>query len=139
MSHIDFTDDLAEFSISKNVKEMKEEIMQRNQLFNQFVNEKNNTELSALYSEDALLYPPKQTVIKGKDAISDFFGAVFNQGINKGDFSTKEISIEGNLAYETGDYLLFAGNDQVVAQGHYLYVWKYINGIWYIHQDIWND
>lgn len=118
---------------------MKEKVALRNQQFNQYVNEKNNAQLSELYTEDALIYPPKQPAVQGKEKISDFFGAVFNQGINKGDFSTKEIRIEGNFAYETGNYLLFAGEGQTVAQGHYMYVWKYIDGEWYIHQDIWND
>lgn len=118
---------------------MKEKVALRNQQFNQYVNEKNNAQLSELYTEDALIYPPKQPTVQGKEKISEFFGAVFNQGINKGDFSTTEISIEGNFAYETGNYRLFAGEGQLVAQGHYMYVWKYIDGEWYIHQDIWND
>ncbi|MCW3465805.1 YybH family protein [Chitinophaga nivalis] len=118
---------------------MQQAIMQRNQLFNTYVQEKNSTGLATLYTTDATLFPPKLPAVTGNTAIGDFFAAVFQQGISSGTFASQHITITADIAVESGRYELFATPDHCVATGHYVYVWKNINDNWYIRQDIWND
>lgn len=118
---------------------MRTEINQRNEQFNQAILQQNGQALSVLYTGDALLYPPKQAVVQGREAIGLFFDAVFNMGVCKGGFNTLDLVIAGDYAFESGEYALLNAEDQELAKGFYMYVWQYVEGSWYILSDIWND
>lgn len=118
---------------------MRIKINQRNHQFNQAIHHQDGHALSLLYTAEAALYPPKQAVVRGREAIAQFFNAVFKMGVCKGSFSTKDLVIAGDYAFECGEYVLGNAEDQQLAKGFYLYVWQYVEGEWYIINDIWND
>ncbi|WP_316753068.1 YybH family protein [Pedobacter gandavensis] len=118
---------------------MKEQINLRNDQFNHAINKQDGVLLSQLYTADAVLYPPKQDVIHGREAIGLFFNEVFKMGVSKGSFKTIEMVVTADYAFESGEYGLWVAGNQLVAKGFYIYVWQFIEGEWYIISDIWND
>ncbi|WP_316838533.1 YybH family protein [Pedobacter gandavensis] len=118
---------------------MKEQIKLRNEQFNAAINQQDGHALCVLYVDEAMLYPPKQQVVQGREAIASFFNAVFKLGISKGNFLTKELLISADYAYESGEYVLLNAENQELAKGFYMYIWQYVEGEWYILKDIWND
>lgn len=118
---------------------MRKKINLRNEQFNQAINNQDGFELSLLYVQNAMLYPPKQARVQGRDAISFFFNSVFKLGVCKGCFTTMELIITGDYAIESGEYVLSTIEEDQLAKGFYMYTWQYIDGEWYILNDIWND
>lgn len=118
---------------------MNDRIRFRNQQFNDYVNTKDAVSLSQLYTQDAVLYPPKQPMVRSREAIACYFDAIFKMGIAKGNFNTGELTVTGTHAFETGNYQLYTSENLQAATGFYAYLWACIEGEWYIVSDIWND
>lgn len=130
---------MPEISISNHIHQMRTKINQRNDQFNRAIHHQDGHALSLLYTVDAVLYPPKQVAVKSREAIAQFFDAVFKSGVCKGGFRTQDLVISGDYAFEAGEYVLLNAEDQQLASGFYLYVWQYVEEEWYLIKDIWND
>ncbi|MEE8477258.1 MAG: DUF4440 domain-containing protein [Gemmatimonadales bacterium] len=113
-------------------------ILETNQRFIASVAAQNATDLVALYTEDAQLFPPNSDVIEGADDITAFWQGAFDSGLGGASLDTIEVDNEGDTAIESGRYRMTTPDGQVADQGKYLVVWKRLDDHWYIHRDIWN-
>ena len=59
-------------------------------------------------------------------------------GIKNAKLNILEVDQHGDTAIEVGQYTLSSADDQVMDQGKYVVIWKYENGCWKLHRDIWN-
>jgi uncharacterized protein (TIGR02246 family) len=94
--------------------------------------------LAGLYAPDAQAFPPNSDVVKGRAAIQGMWKSVLDSGIAAAELTTTGIEAQGNLASETGTYVMKTKDGKVADRGKYVVVWKKVNGQWMIHHDIWN-
>jgi ketosteroid isomerase-like protein len=52
--------------------------------------------------------------------------------------TTVDVEAEGDLAYESGTFLMADGAGRMVDRGKYVVVWKRVQSRWKLHRDIWN-
>jgi uncharacterized protein (TIGR02246 family) len=93
--------------------------------------------LAAMYAEDAMVLPPELKAIEGRPAIERFWKKALEPGI-KQTAKTLEAVVLGNVANETGTYLLKNPNGEIVEEGNYITIWKRVGNSWKIHREIWN-
>jgi len=94
--------------------------------------------ISEFYTESAILVPPESDFIQGKDNIIAFWQAAIDMGISSVKLDLTEIEQHGDTAIEIGRYTMFAENNAVIDHGKGMVIWKYENGDWKIHRDMWN-
>jgi uncharacterized protein (TIGR02246 family) len=92
--------------------------------------------LTDLYADDAVLLPPDQEPIHGREAIGDFW----RQGTDTGlEVSTLRLEVDGNVAYLVGRYHLPPTEDEEADSGQYVLCLKrQPDGAWKLTADIWN-
>ncbi len=95
--------------------------------------------LAALYAPDAVLLPPNQPAVFGRDAIAATNAAFFTTGDFKIDVEPLETVIDGELAYVAGRYRMWTGDGTLVDHGKYIEIWHTVNGEWLISRDIYNS
>ena len=102
-------------------------------------NGKDAEALSAMYAEDAVMLPPNEPAIFGRDAIRAGFRETFGSRDLKADIEALEIVVDGDLAYVAGRYRMWTGDGTLVDRGKYLEIWRAVDGQWLIHRDIHNS
>lgn len=98
--------------------------------------------VAAQYTEDAQLLPPNEAAIGGRGNIEAYWKAGADAGLSGLVLTAGEVSSEGSLAYEVGEFSIdVPGSDgkKSTAKGKYVVVWKNVGGKWFLHRDIWND
>ncbi len=125
-------------SCSVNSTDVTEQIRESNKVFMDAVLNGDTNTLSALYTNDAKLFPANSDVIDGKEAIGKFWSATLSMGIKKVLFETETAQKFGNIAIEEGKYTLYVEGDHIVDQGKYIVTWKNEEGSWKVFRDIWN-
>jgi uncharacterized protein (TIGR02246 family) len=93
--------------------------------------------MAAAYTKDAAAYPANSEIVSGRDAIQAMWKTVLDSGITTFELGTAEVEASGDLAYETGTYVMKMKDGSVADRGKYVVVWKRVNGQWLIHRDIW--
>ena len=109
-------------------------------------NAKDAAKISAFYTDDAVVMPPGQPVVIGRENIEAYYERGFEDDI--ADFRIKpvESKISGDQAFEAGmsrltqrsTASLASANPPVTSTGKYLVVFKRVNGTWKIAYDIFN-
>jgi len=98
--------------------------------------------LSAMYTSDAIAFPPDSEMIRGNEAIGEFWKATRDSGVRGAALTTVEVGRSGDFAYEVGKVSLTiqpAGKEPTTAVAKYVVVWKrQADGSWKLHRDIWN-
>ena len=91
-----------------------------------------------LYTRDARILPPGAEIVQGRDRIAEFWAAAAPQmGVQRVELSTLDLQALGDEAYEIGRATLtLAGGQRATPK--YVAVWKYEDGAWRRHVDIWN-
>ncbi|HET9984356.1 MAG TPA: DUF4440 domain-containing protein [Longimicrobiales bacterium] len=91
-----------------------------------------------IYSREARVLPPGAPMVRGRDAIEQFWAAAAAQmGIRAVKLTTLELEPLGDGAFEIGRAALtLAGGAEVEVK--YAVVWKQEDGGWKWHVDIWN-
>lgn len=114
-----------------------------NQQFDAAFNSKNAQAIAALYVADAIVMPaPAGAVVKGRQAVAEFFGGLIQAGVIEHALTMKEAIVTDTLATQTGNWAAaligedgvkqqFGGNVQVVFQ-------KQADGQWLAVTHIWN-
>ena len=99
--------------------------------------------LSAMYTTDAIVFPPDGEMIRGNEAIGDFWKATRDGGVQSAALTTIDVGRSGDVAYEVGTVSLTiqpAGKEPTTAIAKYVVVWKrQTDGSWKLHRDIWNS
>ena len=121
----------------------EQHIKEANQKYVRFFNSSNLDGLASLHTDDAVVMPPNNEFVEGKDKIISLLKDELNAGACDLHFTDRDIIISRNLAYHEGTYSLNIndkngkqiGNDR----GKYLVVWeKQNNNNWLMKKDIWN-
>jgi uncharacterized protein (TIGR02246 family) len=93
----------------------------------------NADQMASIYAEDAVTYKAGDEPLRGRTAIRDDYAAAIQAGIQEIDGQTidVEVAASGDLAYELGSYTMAVGGAPA-ARGHYLSVYRKIDGRWQI-------
>jgi ketosteroid isomerase-like protein len=94
--------------------------------------------ISALYTEDAMAFPPGADTVKGRAEIQKFWQGMVDQKIHA-DLQMSEVETHGNTAVETGTFVIKDATGNPVDRGKYIVVWKRGKSGWQLHRDIWNS
>ena len=96
-----------------------------------------------MYTVDAIAFPPDHEMVKGRDAIGQFWKATRDSGVGSVTLTTVDVGRSGDLAYEVGNAALRIqpeGQQPTTAVVKYVVVWKRdADGSWKLHRDIWNS
>lgn len=99
--------------------------------------------LAAMYTSDAILFPPDSDMIRGNEAIGEFWKATRDGGVQSAALTTIDVGRSGDVAYEAGKVSLTiqaTGKKPTTAVAKYVVVWKRQgDGSWKLHRDIWNS
>ena len=93
--------------------------------------------LTAHYEADAVIMPPNSELVKGKDIIAVWGGAV-RMGVKGFKLTTADVTGGGDIFTETGTFEMTGAENKMLDKGKYITVWKKDNGTWKIYRDIWN-
>jgi len=92
--------------------------------------------LASLYTQDAQVMPAGTEPVKGTQAIQQFWRGALESGIAKVDLKTLEVFSLGVTATEVGHYELYDKAGIRLDTGKYIVVWRYNNGHWKLHRDM---
>jgi len=99
--------------------------------------------LAAMYTSDAIAFPPDGEMIRGNEAIGEFWKSTRESGVQSVALTTVDVGRSGDIAYEVGKVSLTiqpAGKEPTTAMAKYVVVWKrQADGSWKLHRDIWNN
>jgi uncharacterized protein (TIGR02246 family) len=94
--------------------------------------------LAALYTADAMAFPPDGPIVKGRENIKHMWGSVATQmGLKEVRLETLDLEEAGDTAYEVGEATLTHSGGTAIAK--FVVVWKMVDGQWRLHRDIWNS
>ena len=100
---------------------------------------------AAAYTDDAILMPPNNSPVRGKQAIEKYLAEIGSQ-LQASNFqlSILEVDVQGDTTIVRGTYsssFTVPGTDAPMEdRGKTLNVWKrQADGSWKLHRDIWNS
>ena len=95
--------------------------------------------VAALYSEDAVSFPPKAPMAKGRAAIQASMEEEFaaKKWVTQ-TIETIEVIPHGDYATETGKWIAKHGDGSVESEGAFVALWKNVGGEWKIHRETFN-
>lgn len=103
------------------------------------------TKLAEFYTNDAVLIPPDEPIVRGKKAIAAWYQRQFEKAapIENPKVTVEEIQVHGNFAFNRGVFIIkFAGEspDKPIVQNlRFMTIWKKLpDGYWKFYRDIWN-
>jgi uncharacterized protein (TIGR02246 family) len=93
----------------------------------------NAAQMASIYAEDAVTYEAGRDPLRGRTAIRDDYAAAVQAGIQEIDAQIidVEVAASGDLAYEMGSFTMAVGGAPA-ERGHYLAVYRKIDGRWQI-------
>jgi uncharacterized protein (TIGR02246 family) len=98
--------------------------------------------VAALYTDDAVLLPPNLEMLRGREAIQQFWAGTRQMGVREAALETVQVEDSGDMACEIGAYTLKIqpeGGQATTDRGKYVVVWKRQgDGSWKLAVDIWN-
>jgi uncharacterized protein (TIGR02246 family) len=99
--------------------------------------------LAAMYTSDAIALPPDSEMIRGNEAIGNYWKSTRDNGVRRATLTTVDVGGSGDVAYEVGNVSLTiqpAGKEPTTAAAKYVVVWvRQSGGSWKMHRDIWNS
>jgi ketosteroid isomerase-like protein len=117
-------------------------IEERSRTFAEAYNRGDIDAVAAMYTEDAIAFPPDAAVVKGRAALHDLWKSSRDGGVTKVTLLTETVEGAGDLAIETGSGELQvrdAGGASGVQRMKFVVVWcRGSDGVWRLHRDIWN-
>ena len=122
--------------------EARSAIEQANARFVKAFEQRDTAAISAMYTEDAILLPPGQEMVKGRAAIEQFWKSTMNSGVKSAVLTTLDVTASGDLATDVGTVemtIAAEGKPTTKAFAKYVAVWKREGGSWKLHRDMWND
>lgn len=123
------------------MENVRSSIASANQNFMDAFSRSDAASIAALYTADATLLPPDNSMMTGKEAIQSFWQGAMEMGIKEAKLDTVGVESEGSLAYEIGRFVLSVqpqDGESTRLAGKYVVVWKNQDDTWKLHVDIWN-
>ena len=120
-------------------------IRQKNEAFVKAFNEKQIPQIIDMYAENATFMPPNRPVLRGRDAIRNFYDEILNQsGATNLRLEVSEVVGHGPIAYQAGSYEVEYKPTTGVAprerdRGKYLFVLRNLGGTWRYAYTVWNS
>lgn len=118
------------------------EIEKSKQQFLQALNTGDAAMIARIYTERAIVLPPKADMIQGREAIQNYWRAVIAGGLRN--LLLRSVRIDeygGDAAREIGRFIVEAPDprDQTGrVEGKYVVLWRKSGGEWQHDTDIWN-
>jgi len=133
----------SEDSMQAETSASKAELGQMNRDFAAALNAKDAKAAAALYTEDAVLIPPGEPLVRGRDAIEEYWrGAIEAGGVRDVSVETMDALSSGSLGYETGSFVLTANGpdgEAMTDRGRYVELLRREpDGRWLSTHGIWN-
>ena len=99
--------------------------------------------IAACYTDDAVVMPPNSQMIKGREAIEEFWKGAMGMGVRSIQLDTLDVQSGTDLAYEIGNATMIIqpqGGKAATDTVKYVVVWKrQPDGSWKLAADIWNS
>jgi len=92
--------------------------------------------LAALYEEHAILLPPDDEPVEGREAIEAYWRRALEDGL---ELHTTRVEASGPVAYSIGRWSLPATDSEAADSGKLVLCWKRVDGTWQLTADIWNS
>ena len=127
----------------EDVREARAAIEAANTKFSEAFARGDAKALAAMYTPDAIAFPPDSEMIRGNEAIGNFWKTTRDSGVQSATLTTVDVGRSGDVAYEVGKVSLTiqpVGKEPTTAAAKYVVVWKrQSDGSWKLHRDIWNS
>ena len=94
--------------------------------------------LTAMYSADAMVFPPEGQIVRGTDAIGSLWQGFVDSGARAIGFTVVDVERCGDFAHEVGTYVIQGVDGKELDRGKYVVIWKRQGKTWRIQRDIWN-
>ena len=94
--------------------------------------------ITAIYSENGAVMPPNSESANGLAAIEGFFREFQATGMRV-ELQDTEAYAHGDVGYKVGTYTISDADGATVDEGKYVEIWRYIDGTWRMHRDIFNS
>jgi ketosteroid isomerase-like protein len=124
-------------------EQVRKAIKAANRKFGEGIRKGDPKAVGALYTEDAIVMPPNNEMIRGRPGTEGFWGAAIKKGVRDAILTTVELRQFGNEIHEIGNYALKIqpeGQKPFEDKGKYVVIWKQEpEGKWKLHRDIWNS
>ncbi|WP_210486094.1 YybH family protein [Rufibacter aurantiacus] len=95
--------------------------------------------VAALYTQDGMLLPSGSDIVRGQDAIRQYWQGAMNAGMKECHLETIDVELLENTAIELGHFTLQGDGGRIMDEGKNMVVWKKESGEWKIQKDIWNS
>ncbi|MEE9576989.1 MAG: SgcJ/EcaC family oxidoreductase [Gemmatimonadota bacterium] len=96
--------------------------------------------MASLYTEDAMVLPPGGEAVEGREAITAFWqGFIESLAGSQVALETTEVHSGDGAAIEAGSWAITGADGGHIDHGKYIVVWKYVDGAWRLHRDIFNS
>ena len=120
-----------------------EELGQMNRDFAKALNAKDAAAAAIVYSKNASLLPPNESIITGRANIQAYWQGAIDAGIIDASVKTIDAKSEGNLGYEIGTFTMRfhgANNDTIIEVGKYTEILeRNENGKWISTYGMWSS
>ena len=94
--------------------------------------------IAEIYSENGAVMPPNSQLVNGRAAIGNFFTEFHAAGLGV-ELQDTEAYAHGDVGYKVGTYTISDADGATVDEGKYVEIWRYIDGTWKMHRDIFNS
>ncbi len=94
--------------------------------------------IASMYAEDAMAFPPNAEIAKGRAEIQKVWQGMIDAKL-QGEVRTIDLQTHGNIAIESGTYVIKDASGNTVDHGKYVVAWKRGKNGWQMHRDIWNS
>jgi ketosteroid isomerase-like protein len=120
-------------------RDFDDSVKDGNKSFTEAVSRHDSIAIAALYHSNARVLPPNGEMVKGRDAIQDFWKGMMSPSVTGLKLHSVDTEKRDDLGVETGTYEVMGEHDATLDRGKYIVVWKKDDGKWKIYRDIWNS
>lgn len=126
-------------SVEADIQAIKEISNTRAQAFR----DGNAEGIAKYFTEDAVLMAPDKPAMKGRDSVSAYYQAIFDEYHTDLESYYEEVGVDGDLAYGRGfakvSLVPKTGGDTLLSTAKYLNILKrQADGTWKTTHDVWN-
>ncbi len=93
--------------------------------------------ISAVYSDNGALLPPNSESVNGQAALENYFRDFQATGMRI-EIRDTEAYMHGDVGYTLGAYTITSADGAAIDKGKYIAIWRFIDGTWRMHRDIFN-